>query len=82
MSVVLTRTELFALKEMIELTPLFEGRTEAREAIRAVFREPRPQPLRIEESILASLARRVIPVDVPTAALRSKLDRELQRGRA
>ena len=33
-SVALTRTELVALKETIELTPVFEGRTEARDAIR------------------------------------------------
>jgi len=81
MSVILTRTELVALKETIELTPVFDGRTEARDAIREVLRERRPSPLRIEEAALASLAQRVIPVDVPTNLLRSKLDRELQRAR-
>ena len=81
MSVTLTRTELVALKETIELTPVYEGRTEARDAIREVLRERRPSPLRIEEAALASLAQRVIPVDVPTNLLRSKLDRELQRAR-
>ena len=81
MSVTLTRTELVALKETIELTPVFDGRTEARDAIREVLRERRPSPLRIEEAALASLAQRVIPVDVPTNLLRSKLDRELQRAR-
>ena len=81
MSVILTRTELVALRETIELTPVFDGRTEARDAIREVLRERRPSPLRIEEAALASLAQRVIPVDVPTNLLRSKLDRELQRAR-
>ena len=81
MSVILTRTELVALKETIELTPVFDGRTEVRDAIREVLRERRPSPLRIEEAALASLAQRVIPVDVPTNLLRSKLDRELQRAR-
>ena len=81
MSVILTRTELVALKETIELTPVFDGRTDVRDAIREVLRERRPSPLRIEEAALASLAQRVIPVDVPTNLLRSKLDRELQRAR-
>ena len=81
MSVELTRTELVALKETIELTPVFEGRSEARTAIREVLRERRPAPLRIEESVLACLARRIVPIDVPTAALRSKLNRALQRDR-
>src|SRR3954469_14213276 len=37
-SVALTRTELVALRETIELTPVFEGRTEARDAIQSVLR--------------------------------------------
>jgi len=80
MSVELTRTELVALRETIEMTPLFEGRTQARDAIREVLRtrQPRPSPLWIEQSILAALARRVVPIDVPTATLRSRLNRALQ----
>ena len=78
MSVELTRADLVALKETIELTPVFEGRTEAREAIREVLRERRPSLLWIEESILEAVARRIVPIDVPTASLRSKLDRALR----
>ena len=80
MSVKLTRTELYALKETIELSPVFEGRTQARDAIREVLRDfgPRPSPLCIEENILVALTQRIIPIDVPTAALHSKLDRALQ----
>ena len=78
MSVELTRTDLVALKETIELTPLFEGRTQARDAIREVLRARQPSLLCLEESILAALARRIVPIDVPTAALRSKLNRALQ----
>lgn len=77
-SVALTRTDLVALKETIELTPVFEGRAQAREAIREVLRERRPSPLWIEASILEAVARRIVPIDVPTASLRSKLDRTLQ----
>ena len=81
MSVELTRTELIALKEAIELSPVFEGRSQARDAIRDVLRERRskPAPLCIEENTLAALVRRVIPIDVPSAALRFKLNRTIQR---
>ena len=83
-SVSLTRTELVALKETIEVTPVFDGRTEARGAIQAVLRENpvRPSPLRIDEAALASLTERIVPIDVPTANLRSKLGRELKRAQA
>jgi hypothetical protein len=78
-SVELTRSELVALKEWIELTPLFEGRSEARNAIREVLRERRPSPLRLDESIVACVIQRMVPTDLQTAALRSKLTRGLQR---
>ena len=83
-SVALTRTELVALKETIELTPVFEGRTQARSAIQDVLRRSQnpPSPLRIERSTLASLAQRIIPIDFSTSLLRSKLDRELKRAQA
>lgn len=78
MSVALTRSDLVALKETIELTPGFEGRTQARDAIREVLSKRQPSLLWIEESILAAVARRIVPIDVPTATLRSKLNRALQ----
>ena len=81
MSVKLTRSDLVALKETIELTPLFEGRAEARTAIREVLRERQPSLLWIEETVLAAVARRIVPIDVPTATLRSKLNHALQYGR-
>lgn len=82
MSVELTRSDLVALKETIELTPGFEGRVQARDAIRGVLRERRPSLLQIDETVLAAVAERVVPVDVPTASLRSKLDRALRSARA
>ena len=79
MSVELTRTELVALKETIEVTPVFEGRSRCGTRIHEVLYQRRHhQPLCIEESILTALAQRIIAVDVPTAALRSKLSRALQ----
>ena len=82
MSVELTRADLVALRETIELTPGFEGRVQAREAIRGVLRERRPTLLRIDETVLAAVAQRIVPIDVPTASLRSKLDRALRSARA
>jgi hypothetical protein len=82
MSVELTRSDLVALRETIELTPGFEGRVQAREAIRGVLRERRPSLLRIDEAVLAAVAQRIVPIDVPSASLRSKLDRALRSGRA
>jgi hypothetical protein len=83
MSVELTRADLVALKETIELTPGFEGRVQAREAIRGVLRERRrPSLLQIDETVLAAVAQRIVPIDVPTASLRSKLDRALRSARA
>ena len=83
-SVELTRTELVALRETIELTPLFSGRDEIRDAIGKVLagNRSRPLPLCVEERSLAALARTIVPVDVPTATLRSKLDRACQRERS
>ena len=83
-SVALTRTELVALKETVELTPVFEGRTQARGAIQAVLREnpSRPSPLSIDAATLESLTRRIVAIDVPSVNLRSKLVRELKRAKA
>ncbi len=82
MSVELTRADLVALRETIELTPGFEGRVQARDAIRGVLRERRPSLLQIDETVLAAVAERIVPIDVPTASLRSKLDRALRSARA
>jgi hypothetical protein len=81
-SVELTRTELVTLRETIELTPVFDGRSEARTAIQELLRSRTRLPLCIEESVLAALARRIVPIDVPSAALRSKLNRVLSAAEA
>jgi len=81
LSVDLTRTELAALHETTEMTPVFEGRTETRKAIREAIDDQnknRHSSLRIEERSLAALVRRTVPVDYSTSILRSKLDRALR----
>src|SRR5690349_14798021 len=81
-NVELSRAELVALKETIEVTPRFDGRTEVRDAIQQTLRVPRarPEPLSVEEAALTALARRIIPIDVPSASIRSKLNRALAKG--
>ena len=81
-SVVMTRTELVALRETIELTPVFAGRRELRDAIQHALRDLQLRPLCIEEGLAADLARRIVPIDLQTASLRSKLKRALELDRA
>lgn len=73
-----SRAELVALREAIEVTPGFEGRTEARDAVRAALRERRVQPVKIEQSVASELARRIVPVDVTMATARSRLERAVR----
>ena len=77
MTVPLSRAELVALKETIEVTPRFEGRTIVRDAIHQILREHRssPAPLCVEKSALTVLARRIVPIDVQSATIKSKLKR-------
>lgn len=79
----LTRGELVALKETIELTPLFKGRSNARDAIRALLRSRRPSlPLSLDEETVTCLARNVVvPVDLMSANIHSKLNRAIERQR-
>jgi hypothetical protein len=75
--------ELTALQERIDVTPVFEGRSQLRDAIREVIRvrEAKPPALRVEESDLAALVQRIVPLDSPTLDLRFKLIRALERDR-
>jgi hypothetical protein len=76
----LTRGELVALKETIELTPRFEGRAEARDAISGLLRNRRPYaaPLTLDNETVAALVRNVVvPTDLMSATIRTKLNRSL-----
>lgn len=77
MTVTLTRAELVALKETLEVTPRFEGRTIVLDAIRKILRErrSRPGPLCVETSSLIALAGQIVPIDFPSATIKSKLKR-------
>ncbi len=77
-SIPLTRAELVAVKEAIEVTPLFDGRNEARDTMRAALRTPRIEPVALEGGIARQLATRIVPVDLATATARAKLQRAVR----
>jgi hypothetical protein len=73
-----TRAELAAVREAIEITPLFEGRAEARDIVRSALRAPRVGAVTLEGAIAARLAAKLVPVDTPTATARAKLQRAVR----
>ncbi len=68
-----TRAELTAVREAIEVTPRFDGRSRAREVVRAALRSQRIAPVTLEEQVARQLAARIVPVDTATATARAKL---------
>jgi hypothetical protein len=68
----LSRTELTAAREAVELTPNFEGRLAVRDTIRGAVRARR-QSITLEREVAERFVRRLVAVDLPTALLRTKL---------
>ena len=75
-----TRAELVAVREAIEITPLFEGRADVRvtirQALRANRRDVHLDPLQAER-----LAAHLVPVDMQTAVAKVKLLRAVRDAR-
>ena len=76
-SIGLSRAELTAVREAVELTPNFEGRLEVRETIRAAVRA-RSANVSLEREVAERFVRRLVAVDLPTALVRAKLFRAIQ----
>ena len=68
----LSRTELTAAREAVELTPNFEGRLAVRDTIRGAVRARR-HSITLERGVAERFVRRLVAVDLPTALLRTKL---------
>jgi hypothetical protein len=68
----LSRTELTAAREAVELTPNFEGRLAVRDTIRGAVRARR-HSVTLEREVAERFVRRLVAVDLPTALLRTKL---------
>jgi hypothetical protein len=68
----LSRTELSAAREAVELTPNFEGRLDVRDTLRGAVRARR-HSVTLERGVAERFVRRLVAVDLPTALLRTKL---------
>ena len=68
----LSRAELSAAREAIELTPNFEGRIDVRDRLRGAMRA-RSHSVALEREVAERFVRRLVAVDLPSALLRTKL---------
>ena len=68
----LSRAELTATREAMELTPNFEGRVDVRDTLRAAVRA-RSHSVTLEREVAERFVRRLVAVDLPTLLLRTKL---------
>jgi len=74
---VLSRAELIAVREAIELTPNFEGRLDVRDLLRGAVRK-RNGHIALDRDVAERFLRRLVAVDLPTALAKAKLFRALQ----
>ena len=73
----LSRAELIAVREAIELTPNFEGRLDVRDMLRGAVRK-RNGHIALDRDVAERFLRRLVAVDLPTALAKAKLFRALQ----
>ncbi|HEX5583463.1 hypothetical protein [Gaiella sp.] len=76
-----TRAELVAVREAIELTPLFEGRAEVRATVQRTLRANR-RDVPIDLTLAERLASHLVPIDMQTAIAKVKLLRAVRDARA
>ena len=74
---VLSRAELTAIREAVELTPNFEGRLDVRDRVRGAVRA-RNGHIALERDVAERFLRRLVAVDLPTALAKAKLFRALR----
>jgi hypothetical protein len=72
-----TRAELTAVRDAIEVTPLFEGRADVRKTIREALRASRTT-VALDLVLGERLARHLVPVDMHTAFAKVKLLRAVR----
>ncbi len=76
-SIGLSRAELTAVREAVELTPNFDGRLEVRDTIRSAMRARSPR-VALEREVAERFVRRLVATDMPTALVRTKLFRAIR----
>jgi hypothetical protein len=72
-----TRAELVAVREAIEVTPLFDGRADVRTAVRDALRANR-RVVVLDREYAERLATHLVPVDMQIAIAKVKLLRALR----
>jgi hypothetical protein len=72
-----TRAELVAVREAIEITPLFEGRADVRRTVREALRANRRDVV-LDQVRAERLAAHLVPVDMQTAVAKVKLLRSIR----
>jgi len=72
-----TRAELVAVREAIEVTPLFEGRADVRETVRRTLRA-NGRNVVLDVTLGERLARHLVPIDMQTAIAKVKLLRAVR----
>jgi hypothetical protein len=73
-----SRAELTAVREAIEVTPLFAGRAEVREILRRALHGRRRKEVAFDVVLAEHLASNLVAFDMVTAIAKSKLLRVLQ----
>lgn len=77
MTVKWTRAEIVAVREAIEVTPLFDGRADVRATIRDALRANRRDVV-LDQFQAERLAAHLVPVDMQTAIAKVKLLRAIR----
>jgi len=75
-----TRAELVAVREAIEVTPLFEGRADVRKKIRDALRA-NETTVALDPVLGERLSRHLVPIDMSTAFAKVKLLRAVRDAR-
>ena len=73
-----SRSEVTAVREAMEVTPLFAGRHEVRDILRRWVRSRRAKDVTFDVVVAEHLASNLVALDMRTAIAKSKLLRTLQ----
>ena len=73
-----SRSEVTAVREAMELTPLFAGRAEVRDILRRWLRSQRGKDVTFDVVVAEHLSSNLVAFDMKTAVAKSKLLRALQ----
>ena len=73
-----SRAELLTVKEAIDLTPYFEGRTEVRDTVRRAVRPGRFEEVSLDRETAELFAGRLVAVDLATSLAKVRLLRALR----